>query len=1088
MSLTPKLRKLIYGSGLVATTLLTGCGGGGGGGSATPEAPANVAPTVAIAGANQSLEKKTIEMAANASDLDGTIASFSWSVDNPAVELTGADSANISFVAPSVEENLEFVITLTVTDDDGATATSSLVFTSKPIKKSLFIQGLVKDEKITYADVTLEIGDESFNVRADSQGTYSIDLEVDERNFDNLVKITALGTEDKHAGVKLISLLESFNTVKASETSQEFVLANNYFGVNVTNVTTAEYVLLKRLNNGNEITTEARLHELQQLLAADFKQIQELASVLKVVIDNPDYDLPEAVSDTLELLNNNEVYTQVLSEINSDPELIATTILEIWGDHDLVEFPDTDGDGILNICDPANPTPNTCDPDFDNDGYLNEVDFYPLDKNKYAPTIGALTFRPDPGRNSSRFRHCITYTANVVYGVDGSDLDDTSILEIKDLDCSEFKEMTHTDNLQYFTHLNSISFKNAQLTDLSVLAELTNLKSLSIQNMPELVNFDFLTNLTNLEKLDLTGSKFNNLGALVGLTKLSNLNLNGALVSDLTSLSSLVNLNSLDVSYTQVSDLTFTESMTNLSSLYAHNSNVQTLPDFTKLVKLNDVSFYDNNIVDISPLANLVAFTSLDLHGNKIKNLNPLSSLTSLQTLNLSDNDINSLAGIEALTELTSLSLNINPITDFSALSSLTKLEALNLSETGVSDLSIIEASTALTYLDVSNNTIVETEVDPQTQEETVTVISSLTDVSPLAVHTNLTTLLANNNTIDNFNSLNTLINLQRLNLSANEIVEVSAVASMAALERLYLNANNISDLTDLLEATTLPLTLHIAGNPHSCEQNNWLKEKAESLSLVSDFVGNEECKEPVLRDAITNKPVSAIFKREVLNLSRSGGSTNLGEIDMVACIGAMWNGYPLCWESNSATSNTPVCSAEENATQMICKDTGWDLYEYPVNSGKKWKIAEWSLEFDSSIPAGNVFRDSFERRLILTILHTDYARIYNGNGDEFDVCPSIGEGQYQCTITGDHFEGEISWVQDFPNAHFPRCSAQAGSSIATCTPGASPDALLNAAYNGVIPELDDSQSFEVDFSKIRIVPFSERSTPVECEDDICQP
>ncbi|MDG2393403.1 MAG: hypothetical protein P8M49_07820, partial [Thalassotalea sp.] len=1065
--------------------------GGGGGGDSTPEPPANVAPTVSISGANQSLEKETVAMAANASDLDGSIASYAWSVDNASVALTGADSANISLIAPSVEEDLEFTVSLTVTDDDGATATSSMVFTSKPIKAELYIQGLVKDDVIHYADVTLEVGDESFNVISDSLGTYGFELVVDERNFDKLIKITALGTEAKHQGVKLISLLESFNTVKAEETSREFVLANNYFGVNVTNVTTAEYALLIKLNGGNEITTEARLDELKKMLLGDFSQVQELAAVLKVVIDNPDYVLPETVADTLALLNNNEVYSQLLNDINTaSSELIQETILEIWSDHELVEFPDTDGDGILNICDLAAPTANTCDPDLDNDLVPNEQDFYPLDKSKYAPKISMLDFRNDPEKNWSRFKECISYNGWKNNGYNTSEFEDASVLEFTELDCTLFPQITNTDNLQHFTNLTSITFNNTNVSDLSVLSALTNLQSLSLISLADVTDFEFIKSLNNLEKLDLSGTQFKNIADLVELTNLTSLNLAATSVDDLASLSSLVNLTSLDVSNTNVVDLSFTESMPELSSLYAHSSKVAILPDLAKLSKLNDISLYDNAIVDISSLANLAAYKTLDLHGNDIVSVSALSSLTSLNSLDLSDNKITSMAGIETLTSLTSLNLKINPINDFTALNALEKLEALNLSETGIIDVSILNDAAPLTYLNIANNTVSETVVDPLTDVETVTVISSLSDVSSLGVYADLTTLVANNNAIINISALSTLSSIQTLNIEHNAIADITAVTSLLSLEKLYLNSNNISNVTPLLNMAALPKTLQVSGNPINCEQNVLLIAKADLDD--TDYTGIEECIALIKRDAITAKKVSEIFKLPQDDNPRSGGFANLGEIDMISCISGVWNGYPLCWESNGTTSAEPTCSAEQDATQMVCKDSGGSGYEYPLNSGQFWHTTEWSLEYDSSIAANNVFRDSFDRRLILTILRTSYANIHDANGEEFNFCPPIGEGKYECTITGVHFEdpsGELSWIQNFPEAHFPRCSAEAGSSIATCTPGISPEELVRAAIADEAPKVDDSQSFEIDFSKIRVIPLAEREVPEACvpgEDQIC--
>jgi serine protease len=112
--------------------LLTACGGGGSGGSAgSAPPPANAAPT-AEAGDAQSVaigERVQLDGSASA-DSDGIIESFAWTqTDGPSAELEGSDSANASFTAPQVSVDAELVFSLTVTDDDGATATDSVSVT-----------------------------------------------------------------------------------------------------------------------------------------------------------------------------------------------------------------------------------------------------------------------------------------------------------------------------------------------------------------------------------------------------------------------------------------------------------------------------------------------------------------------------------------------------------------------------------------------------------------------------------------------------------------------------------------------------------------------------------------------------------------------------------------------------------------------------------------------------------------------------------------------------------------------------------------------------------------------------------------------
>lgn len=112
----------------VATSLLiASCGGGGGGGGG----PANQPPT-ARAGADQLLlagTRATINGAAS-SDSDGTISRYRWQqLDGDSVALSASDSAAVNFDTQAITRDQTLRFQLTVTDDDGATATDSVAIT-----------------------------------------------------------------------------------------------------------------------------------------------------------------------------------------------------------------------------------------------------------------------------------------------------------------------------------------------------------------------------------------------------------------------------------------------------------------------------------------------------------------------------------------------------------------------------------------------------------------------------------------------------------------------------------------------------------------------------------------------------------------------------------------------------------------------------------------------------------------------------------------------------------------------------------------------------------------------------------------------
>ncbi|MBI3560332.1 MAG: PKD domain-containing protein [Gammaproteobacteria bacterium] len=101
--------------------------------SVTVKAAPNQPPT-ANAGVTQTLQSgSTVTLTGIGTDPDGTIAAFAWTqIAGPTVTLTGANAATASFIAPPVSANTVLGFQLTVTDNQGATGTSTVSITVIP--------------------------------------------------------------------------------------------------------------------------------------------------------------------------------------------------------------------------------------------------------------------------------------------------------------------------------------------------------------------------------------------------------------------------------------------------------------------------------------------------------------------------------------------------------------------------------------------------------------------------------------------------------------------------------------------------------------------------------------------------------------------------------------------------------------------------------------------------------------------------------------------------------------------------------------------------------------------------------------------
>lgn len=89
-------------------------------------------PPMVSAGLDQTVnEGNAVSLTATASDPNGTIVSYLWKLDEgPVVTLSGETTAVASFTAPSIDIAIESLLfTVTVTDNDGGIATSSVLVT-----------------------------------------------------------------------------------------------------------------------------------------------------------------------------------------------------------------------------------------------------------------------------------------------------------------------------------------------------------------------------------------------------------------------------------------------------------------------------------------------------------------------------------------------------------------------------------------------------------------------------------------------------------------------------------------------------------------------------------------------------------------------------------------------------------------------------------------------------------------------------------------------------------------------------------------------------------------------------------------------
>jgi len=285
-----------------------------------PPEPVNAAPSIVLENATTQ-EKETVTIASNVTD-DGSIVSYLWTqTSGLLVDITGADTDTISFVAPNISANEDLVFELTATDDAGAESSASATVSVEQKFVGLNFSGLVTDSPIANAAVTVMVGEQAFEFTADDAGAYSAALTLDDDQINQMVSVIAQGIDNQQQ-VKLMSILGSVDALINSAGEDETVDKSENFNVNVTNFSTSQAALVLRENLGQAVQSDQQLSAL--ISALDGEKLVFLAIALKVAIDkagdNPALQLPAEFEDTLALALDSAAIDVYVDAVRSTAE------------------------------------------------------------------------------------------------------------------------------------------------------------------------------------------------------------------------------------------------------------------------------------------------------------------------------------------------------------------------------------------------------------------------------------------------------------------------------------------------------------------------------------------------------------------------------------------------------------------------------------------------------------------------------------------------------------------------------------------------------------------------------------------------
>ena len=397
-------------------------------------------------------------------------------------------------------------------------------------------------------------------------------------------------------------------------------------------------------------------------------------------------------------------------------------------------------------------------------------------------------------------------------------------LERLELFTRTFRSYDPYEDLEVISSLKELTYfeTDQSVQDLSFLAGAVNLETLILtsrftQGSPnEYTDLTPLANLTNLRVLDLGSvpeGALVDIAPLADLTALEDLDLSHNSVSDLTPLVANEGLgqgDAVNVTGNPLETCPGSEDRRNIDALLRRGVEVvfseptDCQPDGGEQVCTDPVEIPDENLRNIIRGA-------LDLSDDAELTCEGLAELTEL-FIGYTDGpdaesfNVSNLEGLQYAVNLERLELQLNTfrgsssIDDLSPLAGLENLTYLKVDKENLEDISFVANLTRLEELDL-----------------TPLQSGRIEDISPLA----------------------NLVNLERLYLSRNSFIrDISPLANLTELDILFLDGNAVRDVTpleDLTDLDTLQLDVNEIADLSPLLENEGLGEGDDKISLSSN-------------------------------------------------------------------------------------------------------------------------------------------------------------------------------------------------------------------------------------------------------------
>ena len=434
------------------------------------------------------------------------------------------------------------------------------------------------------------------------------------------------------------------------------------------------------------------------------------------------------------------------------------------------------------------------------------------------------------------------------------------------------------DDSTTLAELNTSSLSDFSEFD-AKLKLVTQKQRVDISGIREIISLEPLSELSDLNWLDISGTSIEDLSPVRNLNKLKVLRANSSLIEDLAALKYNITLEELEVANTTIEDLSVLASLRNLLKLNLNNTQVNRISNLKSCSNLISLNLGSTRIANVGVLQDLTQLKSLDISNTSVRDLGPISNLKDLQSLNISGSAVSNLQVLSEMENLRELYCSNTSISDLTPLKGNRRLSKIYCDHSGIHDaeasaftqtnpfaLVIFDTEALKTwwrelpiYWKAVFSKQIQVDSDPTTEQ-----LHQIINMQELD--------LSGNTFMQNLMPVSRLTNLRSLNISNTEIGYLQPIQGLANLESLNISHTYISDLKPLHDMSNLKY-LNIMNTP------------VKDLSaLVND--GNIE---------VIEADSTTIGKSQVVALKESQRQVTV--VYQTEALQAWWNGLDPIWQ-----------------------------------------------------------------------------------------------------------------------------------------------------------------------------------------------